>query len=319
MGKADTPEGPVAVAGAGVTGASWAGLFAAYGREVRIHDRDSKRLDQGLKKARKFLKFLVDRGMADTDKAKQGLAALTPFTEIPPAVQGACFIQECVFETYEAKQAVFKEMDAVAPRSAVFATSSSGLSISKIQSAVQYPERCVAGHPYNPPHLVPLVEVAPGKRTTAQNTEKACAFYESVGKCPVRLTRDIPGYLANRMSAALWREAINLVLDGVATVEDVDKAISLGPGLRWAVMGPHLLYHLGGGQGGIRYHTEHLKATKEGMLKDLRDWKTFPPKVSETLAKGLPDLDKIETLAEERDEKLVKIIQTLHMTKSSHH
>lgn len=123
--------------------------------------------------------------------------------------------------------------------------------------------------------------------------------------------RDIPGYLANRMSAALWREAINLVLDGVATVEDVDHAIAWGPGLRWAVMGPHLIYHLGGGKGGIRYHMDHLADTKETILKDLNDWKIFPEKALEVLSAGLPDSPETDHLSAERDRKLRRIIQSL--------
>ncbi|MBT8339772.1 MAG: hypothetical protein KJP07_07140 [Desulfatitalea sp.] len=307
-----SPQGPVAVIGAGVTGASWAGLFAAHGRRVHLFDSDKTKLDQGNIKALQYAAFLADQHLTDNamDKGK-----VRPLTVLSEAVQEACFVQECVFETYEAKQAVFKAIDRHAPQEAIIATSSSGLSISKIQIATRFPDRCVAGHPYNPPHLIPLVEVAPGKRTSQDTVEMTCAFYLSVGKTPVKLTRDIPGYLANRMSAALWREAINLVLDGVATVEDVDKAISLGPGLRWAVMGPHLLYHLGGGKGGIEYHTKHLRATKEGMLRDLKDWKTFPPQVSETLAKGLPGVDKIEDLSEQRDQKLLEIIRALHKRK----
>lgn len=294
--------------GAGLTGASWAALFAAHGRKVRIYDRDSEKLEQGIANAHKFAQFLTEYNLGSTKNVQ--MVASCP--DLSTAVQDVCFVQECVFENYGAKQAVFKDIDQHAPEEAIIATSSSGLSIGKIQTAARYPERCVAGHPYNPPHLVPLVEVAPGKLTSPETVERAAAFYESVGKTPVKLTRDIPGYLANRMSAALWREAINLVLDGVATVEDVDKAVSMGPGLRWAVMGPHMLYHLGGGKGGIKYHTAHLKETKEGMLRDLKDWKTFPQGVTETLANGLPAVDDIEGLARERDEKLVEIMRVLN-------
>jgi 3-hydroxyacyl-CoA dehydrogenase len=132
-----------------------------------------------------------------------------------------------------------------------------------------------------------------------------------MGKTPVVLKRESPGYLANRMAAALWREAINLVLDGVASVADVDNAIRLGPGLRWAVMGPHLLYHLGGGEGGIRYHVEHLRAAKEEMWKDMNDWKRMPEMTAEALERGLPELGEIAALAQKRDEALVRVIQAL--------
>ena len=117
--------------------------------------------------------------------------------------------------------------------------------------------------------------------------QRAAAFYTAVGKEPVTLTRDLPGYLANRLSAALWREAVDLVLRGVATVEDVDRAVSSGPGLRWAAMGPHLLYDLGGGEEGIRGHVEHLAGVKEGMLRDLATWTEFPPATADALAGGI--------------------------------
>jgi 3-hydroxyacyl-CoA dehydrogenase len=118
---------------------------------------------------------------------------------------------------------------------------------------------------------------------------RAEAFYRAAGKQPVVLTRDVPGYLANRLSAALWREAVDLVLRGVATVADVDRAVSFGPGLRWAAMGPHLLYDLGGGEQGIRGHVEHLAAVKEGMLRDLATWTAFPPETGEVLERGLAE------------------------------
>lgn len=305
-------DGPVAVIGAGVTGASWAALFAAHGRHVCLHDKDPQRLASGLERAQRDARFLLDHDMADSKQVEAGLRTLKPCAELPEAVEGAVFVQEAVFESYEAKGAVFKAVDRRAPREALIATSSSGLSISRIQTAAQYLDRCLAGHPYNPPHLIPLVEVAPGKHTASEAVEAARKFYESVGKVPVVLKRQVPGYIANRMSAALWREAINLVLDGVASVADVDRAIHLGPGLRWAVMGPHLLYHLGGGEGGIRYHIEHLRATKEAMWQDMNDWKSMPPETTEALEQGLPGLEEIGALVRKRDEVLVKVIEALH-------
>jgi 3-hydroxybutyryl-CoA dehydrogenase len=196
-------------------------------------------------------------------------------------------VQECVREDLELKREVFAQLDAAAPPEALLCTSSSGLSIGEIQTAARRPQRCLAAHPYNPPHLVPLVELAPGPLTSAEAMARAEAFYTAAGKRPVVLTRDLPGYLANRLSAALWREAVDLVLSGVASVADVDRAVASGPGLRWAAMGPHLLYDLGGGSDGIRGHVEHLAAVKEGMLRDLATWTTFPARTGEVLAQGL--------------------------------
>lgn len=304
-------NGPVAVVGIGLTGASWGALFAAHGRSVRLFDREPLIAEAGLERARNFVKFLIEHELADSEVAAEGLNHLEVCTEIESAVQDVIFVQEAVHESYDAKMTAFKSIDQSAPRHALISSSTSGLSISKIQTATTFPERCLSGHPYNPPHLIPIVEIAPGGQTDPQAIDTARAFYKSVGKIPVVLRREVPGYLANRMSAALWREAINLVLSDVASVEDVDNAIRYGPGLRWAVLGPHSLYHLGGGEGGIRNHIEHLKETKEGMLQDMDDWKTMPAGTVEALEAGLPPLEDIGDLASHRDEKLAALLHAL--------
>jgi 3-hydroxypropionate dehydrogenase (NADP+) len=304
-------DGPVAVVGIGLTGASWAALFAAYGRSVRLYDQDSSVAAAGLERARVFVNFLVEHQLANKELAESGLKRLEINSQIETAVKDTVFVQEAVYDSYEAKMAVFQAIDRSAPKRALISSSTSGLSISKIQTATKNPERCLSGHPYNPPHLIPIVEIAPGEATDVEAISAAESFYKSVGKIPVVLKREVPGYLANRMSAALWREAINLVLSGVASVEDVDNAIRYGPGLRWAVMGPHMLYHLGGGEGGIRYHIEHLTKTKEGMLQDMHDWKSMPSGTVDALETGLPSLDEIGDLTSERDEKLAALLRTL--------
>jgi carnitine 3-dehydrogenase len=283
----DAARRPVAVVGAGLTGGSWAGLFAAAGLTVRIHDVDEARLAGALERAAAAARFLADEGLADAQAVARGLARLTATSDLGETVAGVSHVQECVREDLTLKREVFAALDAAAPADALICTSSSGLSISDIQTAAARPERCLAAHPYNPPHLVPLVELAPGALTSPDAMERASAFYTSVGKEPVTLTRDLPGYIANRLSAALWREAVDLVLRGIATVEDVDRAVSFGPGLRWAAMGPHLLYDLGGGEDGIRGHVEHLAAVKEGMLRDLATWTEFPQQTTDALAGGL--------------------------------
>jgi 3-hydroxyacyl-CoA dehydrogenase len=305
-------SGPIAVIGAGLTGGSWAGLFAAAGLAVRIHDVDEARQAGALERAAEAARFLAGHGLADPEAVELGLAHLTGTADLAEALDGVTHVQECVREDLAVKRAVFAAAGAAAPAGALICTSSSGLSISDIQTAAAHPERCLAAHPYNPPHLVPLVELAPGALTSPEAMRRAAAFYSSVGKEPVTLTRDLPGYIANRLSAALWREAVDLVLRGVATVEDVDRAVSSGPGLRWAAMGPHLLYDLGGGEEGIRGHIEHLAGVKEGMLRDLATWTTFPPETPDSLAAGLA-AEKGERsykqLVAERDALLVEYLR----------
>jgi len=301
-------EGIVAVAGAGLTGASWAGLFAAAGLETRLHDERPDALPAALERAARAARFLAERGLAAVDEVDRGLAALSATADPATAFAGATLVQECVREDLAAKRAVFALADRLAPPDCLLCTSSSGLSIGAIQTAAARPERCLAAHPYNPPHLVPLVELAPGALTAPEALARARAFYAAIGKEPVVLRRDVPGYIANRLSAALWREAVALVRDGVATVADVDRAVREGPGLRWAAMGPHLLYDLGGGEQGIRGHLEHLAESKAGMLRDLATWTEFPADAADVLASGLAAEKAGHTydeLTELRDELLV--------------
>ena len=280
---------PVAVAGAGLTGASWAGLLAAAGLEARLYDVRPEALEPALLHARAAAEFLCAHGLADQDATAHGLHALSASADADEAFAGVGHVQECVREDLALKREVFALIDSICPPDALICSSSSGLSISEIQTAARRPQRCLAAHPYNPPHLVPLVELAPGALTEAWAMRRARDFYRAVGKEPVVMSRDVPGYIANRLSAALWREAVELVRSGVATVEDVDRAVCHGPGLRWAVMGPHLLYDLGGGAEGIRGHLAHLAGVKQGMLRSLATWTEFPPDCADVLAEGLDE------------------------------
>jgi 3-hydroxyacyl-CoA dehydrogenase len=171
----------------------------------------------------------------------------------------------------------------------VLASSSSGLLPSVIAGgAGKHPERVLVGHPFNPPHLIPLVEVVPGERTSDTAVERAMAFYTAVGKKPIRVRQEVPGHIANRLQAALWQEAYSLVDRGVATVADIDTAIANGPGLRWAVLGPFLNQHLSGGAGGIAHILEHLGPPTEAWWRDLRSV-TLTPELVAKLVAGVDD------------------------------
>jgi carnitine 3-dehydrogenase len=302
----------VAVVGAGLQGASWAALFAAHGLEVRLYDRDGAAARAAQGRAQEMARFLVDQGLAVAAVAEAGLARMRALADPTETFAAVSHVQECVTEDLATKRAVFRLASEHVPADALLATSSSGLSISQIQQDVLGPERCLAAHPYNPPHLVPLVELAPGALTAPEAIDRARAFYRSVGMAPVVVHRDVPGYIGNRLSAALWREAVELVRSGVASVEEVDSAVRNGPGLRWAVMGPHLLYHLGGGAGGIRGHLDHLVGVKEGMLRDLATWTTFPDDTADVLEAGLAEETAGRSMADlvrERDEILAGILR----------
>jgi 3-hydroxyacyl-CoA dehydrogenase len=255
----------VAVIGAGTIGASWAAYFLSRGLTVTVSDPAPGAPD------------LVRRMIAD---AWPVLARLGAHPGADPnawrfeadpvrAAEGADFVQENAPERYEIKQALLPAIAAVLPEDVVIASSSSGLLISRLCQGCRAPERCVIGHPFNPPHLVPLVEVVGGATASPAAVATAMGFYRDIGKHPIQLRREVPGHLANRLQAALWREAVHLVAQGVASVADVDAAISEGPGMRWALMGPHATFHLAGGAGGMAHFMDHLLPAMRGWWDDL--------------------------------------------------
>src|SRR5262249_3391967 len=185
-------------------------------------------------------------------------------------VAEADLVQENAPERPDFKVKLFAEMDQAAPPDAIIASSSSGITMDVMQSACKHPERCVIGHPFNPPHVVPLVEVVGGAKTSEAAIERALSFYASIGKSPIRWRKALPGHAANRLQGALYKEILFLIQQGVLSVADADNAVSYGPGLRWGVMGQSLQWHLGGGAGGIHHFMEHLMGSLQGMMEDLQ-------------------------------------------------
>lgn len=237
----------VAILGGGVIGASWASLFTATGYPVRVFDPAEGAEAQIRAYAERAQPALVALGLSSAEAP----APMTFHASAAEAVEGVFFVQESVPERIEIKHALFAEIEPVLAADAVVASSASGLMVSEMQKGWRNPGRLVLGHPFNPPHLIPLVELLANERTDDDVLERAETFYAECGKVTIRLNREVPGHAANRLQAALWREAISLVVEGVASVEDVDKAIWAGPGLRWAAMGPHMLFHLGAGELGM--------------------------------------------------------------------
>jgi 3-hydroxyacyl-CoA dehydrogenase len=297
----------VAVIGTGTIGMGWAALFLASGLAVGASDP----APGAEARLRRFI-----------DNAWPVLARLGPVASVPPqdrltfhqepeaAASGADFVQENAPERESIKQALLARIDAVLPPEIVIASSSSGLLISRLQSGCRHPERVVLGHPFNPPHLIPLVEVVGGALTAAETVARAMEFYAALGKRPIHIRREVRGHVANRLQAALWREAVHLIASGVASVADVDAAISEGPGLRWALMGPHLTFHLAGGAGGMAHFLEQLGPPLEGWWDDLGS-PSLTPEVGQALTQGVAaeagDRD-ISALAEQRDRFLIDLL-----------
>lgn len=255
----------VAVVGTGVIGASWAAYFLAHGLDVNATD-PSPGAEERLREAvAQHWPTLQRFGLAEG----ASMDRLRFHDSLEDAVSVADFVQENGPERMDFKIDLFRRMDAAAPPDTILASSSSGLAISGVQSGCAHPQRVVLGHPFNPPHLIPLVEVIGGDQTSAEAIERTMAFYAAIGKRPIHVKREVKGHIANRLQAALWREAFHLVNEGVASVADIDTAIAHGPGLRWAVMGPFMNLHLSGGAGGIEHLLAHLGGPIEDWWKDL--------------------------------------------------
>ncbi len=236
-----------AILGAGVIGASWAALFLAAGHRVAIYDPM-----EGAEKAIGAAIANAWPTLAALDMTERGDPhAMTFHTDPADAVAGAAFIQESVPERLPLKHDLYAKIEEALDPAAIVASSASGLTLTEMQGGWRDPARFVLGHPFNPPHLIPLVEVMGNERTADGIVEQTQHFYEDAGKVTIRVNREVPGHVANRLQAALWREAIHLVREGVASVGDVDKAVWAGPGLRWAAMGPTMLFHLGAGEAGM--------------------------------------------------------------------
>jgi 3-hydroxybutyryl-CoA dehydrogenase len=255
----------VAALGGGLIGRSWAALFLAAGKDVAVFDPAPAAEAHVRRSVEEAWPVLRQLGLTGTDGPEAGL---TFCTDARAAVDGAQFVQESIPERVALKHALYAEVeDALAP-GAVVATSASGLTLTELQAGWQDPGRFVLGHPFNPPHLIPLVEVMGNDRSQGGVIDTARAFYASVGKVTIEVRREVPGHVANRLQAALWREAIHLVNEGVATVEDVDTAVSSGPGQRWAAMGPTQLFHLGA-DGGLAKFCEHYADSFNRWWDDL--------------------------------------------------
>jgi carnitine 3-dehydrogenase len=299
----------VAIVGAGTIGASWAAWFLARGYDVTATDPapDGEAFARGF--VARVWPTLERLGLAPgADPAR-----LRFTSDVEDCVRGADFVQEQAPEREELKQDLLARIDAVLPTDRVIASSTSGFTPSSLQSRMAHPGRLVIGHPFNPPHLIPLVEVVGGGRTDEAAVQWALAFYELVGKKTIRLLKEIPGHLANRLQSALWREAVHCIAEGVATVEDTDKAIAHGPGLRWAIMGPTLTFSLAGGEGGMPHFLSHLGDFMETRWQELGSPR-LTPEVRRQLIEGVAEEAAgrtIPDLARDRDAKLVAILEAL--------
>ncbi|TCO50300.1 3-hydroxyacyl-CoA dehydrogenase [Kribbella antiqua] len=294
----------VAVVGAGVIGAGWVVQLLSRGQSVRVFDPSVTDLGRKVEEAAEAVTALG----GDLTGWEARLSVATTLAE---AVEGAGFVQENGPEDPHQKEALLWELDALVPEGVVIASSTSTLPPSRLASMCsKHPERVIVGHPFNPVYLIPLVEVVGAPVTDPDLIDQAMSFYTGVGKKPVRLRAELPGHLANRLQAALWREAYSLVERGAATVADIDAAIAHGPGLRWALLGPLVNQHLSGGAGGLAHVLEHLGPMTQLLMDDLGE-PTLTPELADLLVRGVDEelgtRDQVR-LAQQRDELLVQLL-----------
>src|SRR5690554_60550 len=302
----ESAKGKIAVVGTGVIGMSWAAYFLAQGYDVAATDPAPGAEARLHKRVEDFWPAMERIGLA----AGASPSRLSFSGDLQRTVEGAVFIQENGPERVDIKRETMKQIDAAAPADSLIATSSSGIRISDIQDTAKHPERILLGHPFNPPHLIPLVEVVGGRLTSPEAIDQAMAFYASIGKKPILLRKEVKGHIANRLQAALWREAFHLVQEGVASVTDIDTAIAHGPGLRWALLGPFLNLHLSGGEGGIKHVLEHLGAPIEEWWEDLGEVSLTPEMIAR-FAQGVDEeigSAQLEDIVGDRDAILLDML-----------
>jgi len=312
MAQIDFQE--VGILGAGTIGSSWASFFASKGLSVKYFDAVAEVQSKAGPRIESGLSFLQANGLAAEEDCEKGRHALRPAASVEEVADGMDFIQESATEDYDIKKRVLADAERAAPEGAIIASSSSGLLMTQLQKALTRPEQTLIAHPFNPPHLVPLVELVPGEETSGATLDRVCEFFVTLGKVPVRLKKETPGHIANRLAAALWREAIDLVASGVADVEEVDKALHAGPGLRWAIMGQHMIYHLGGGDAGYRGFIEHIGRTFEQYWETMANWSQIPEDARDAVIDGVESAAEgrsMPELAAWRDDRLVRLLKAL--------
>jgi carnitine 3-dehydrogenase len=303
----------VTIVGAGSIGRGWAALCAAHGWPTVIFDHDARAADRALAEIVRRATALVSLGRADAAVVAHGLRDMQVGRSLLHGCGPADWIIESVGEDLALKQRLFDNIGQVARPDALLTSSSSGLPITDIAARCREPGRCIVAHPLNPPEIIPLIEVVPGKFTAPHAVETLRGWLRALGRIPVTLKREVPGNAVGRIAAAVWRECIDLVLTGVVDVDDIDRAVSLGPALGWAAAGPHLTYHLGAGEGGVKLFLDQLLQAFESWWSSLARWERLEPEQVRALVAQIEKAygEKLDALGDARDRRLAAILQAL--------
>jgi 3-hydroxyacyl-CoA dehydrogenase len=303
----EKPIHRVAIVGTGVIGASWAAHYLARGFDVVCTDPATNAEASLREYVSEAWPALVTIGLSPGASRER----LTFTTNMQEALSKADFVQENGPERKDFKIKLFADMDDATPADSIIASSSSGITPSVMQSACKRPERILVGHPFNPPHIIPLVEIVGGAKTSPAAIEQAMAFYASIGKKPIRLRKEIPGHVANRLQIALYKEVLYLIEQDVLSVTDVDDAVSWGPGLRWGIMGPNLQFHLAGGAGGMKHFMEGVFTGLAPVMDNLGN-PQITPELKQKVTEGvLQEAGKrsVEQIANGENEQLLGLLR----------
>ena len=308
----------VACVGAGVIGYSWALYYSLKELSVTVYDLTDEKLQLAKKRIHESLVNLKQNDVVNENEIDEIESRISYTTSMEEAVKDVQFITESGPENYEVKRKMAEDMEKYTSSDTIIASSTSGLLVTEIAKNAKHPERFIGAHPYNPPHLIPLVELTRGEKTDDHVLEVAKEFYQMIDKEPVVLQKEALGFICNRIQMAVYREVCNLVMKGVCTIEDADKAVTFGPGLRWAIMGPSLVFELGGGEGHIDGLMKHLNPSISLWLHDMADFKDFPAEFPEIARKGVEEAlenrpkeigNDDASLAEYRDKMLISILK----------
>lgn len=304
----------VACVGVGTIGGGWAAYFLARGYRVKAWDPSPD--------AEPKLRRLIDAAWPALTKLGLHPDAdpqnISVHTDLAEAVEGVGFVQESAPEVLDLKQSLLAQIDAATDPNVIIASSTSGYGMTEMATWAPRPSRLVVGHPFNPPYLIPLVEVVGGRETSDEAVQWASAWYEHIGKTVITMDREVPGFIANRLQEALWREALHMVDQGEATVEQIDLAITDGPGLRWPVQGPMLTFHLAGGEGGMAHMLDHFGPSLKSPWTRL----DAPELTDELRTKVIAGCDTeadgrtVSELIAERDEAIIAIRNTMGQLRS---
>ncbi len=309
----------VAVIGTGDIGCGWAALCASAGWPVTVFDASAQGLERAELEVPRRTRALVALERATQGIVERGLLEFATARSLLQAVQDADWVIEAIPEDLMAKQKLFDAMERIAAPDALLASSSSGLLPNDIFARCRRQDRCVVLHPLNPPELIPLVEIVPGSRTTAATVTSAQERLRALGRIPILVKKAVPGYVVGRIAAAVWRQCIDLVLQGIIDVDELDRAVSLGPALGWAAAGPHLTYHLAAGDGGVTLFLQQLLGSFESWWGELATWQRLEPEQQRALIHSIERAykNKIDALREARDRRLGAILRALEESRTA--